>query len=359
MATEKSPPRNRVASRRPLDSIDSLRPSSLPPELGSLDMSWDDDPRSVGAIDLLQHSDLELDIDAGERTTAVPDVPIDQLVESTMAEADARELAEANRSPYPQGDSDRWHDEPTATANKKPEPARRGFEGAFDRQIHRERRGEPRQTQPAPARGVESEGRGSALPRFLGRSAEAVVSPPEPSAPSSRHSDGGILSAGLPPAARSMGGRTGPNSSRPPIPLEGRLSSPPTQRRTEVDDCRHQMKDRYATGDFSGALALAEALLEADSGDLEAQRFVTSCRDVLTQMLSSRIGPFDQIVELALTPEELRWLTLDHRAGFFLSLVDGSSTIDELLDISGMARLESLRILSALIEQRVLRLVPQ
>jgi hypothetical protein len=118
------------------------------------------------------------------------------------------------------------------------------------------------------------------------------------------------------------------------------------------------MKDRYATGDFSGALELAEALLNADTGDLEAQRFVTSCRDVLSQMLTSRIGSFQQTVEVALTPEELRWLTLDHRAGFFLSLVDGSSTIDELLDISGMARLESLRILSALIDQRVLRLVP-
>ena len=119
------------------------------------------------------------------------------------------------------------------------------------------------------------------------------------------------------------------------------------------------MKDRYATGDFSGALQLAETLLESDSGDLDAQRFATSCRDVLTQMLTSRVGSFDQVVEVVLTPEELRWLTLDHRAGFFLSLVDGILTIEELLDISGMARLESLRILSTLIDQKVLRLAPR
>jgi hypothetical protein len=120
---------------------------------------------------------------------------------------------------------------------------------------------------------------------------------------------------------------------------------------------RHEMKDRYATGDFSGALALAETLLEDDAGDLEAQRFATSCRDVLTQMLSSKIGSFQQVVERSLGTEEVRWLTLDHRAGFMLSLVDGSSTVDELLDISGMARLETLRILATLLDQRVLRLV--
>jgi hypothetical protein len=117
------------------------------------------------------------------------------------------------------------------------------------------------------------------------------------------------------------------------------------------------MKDLYATGDFSGALEISDTLLTADPGDLEAQRFSTSCRDVLTQMLQSRVGQLDQIVQVALSPEELRWLTLDHRAGFLLSLVDGAITLEELLDITGMAKLESLRILVRLLDQRVIRLV--
>jgi hypothetical protein len=39
-----------------------------------------------------------------------------------------------------------------------------------------------------------------------------------------------------------------------------------------------------------------------------------------------------------------------------LSMIDGASTIGELLDISGMPRLDALRILSHLLEQRVIRL---
>jgi hypothetical protein len=117
------------------------------------------------------------------------------------------------------------------------------------------------------------------------------------------------------------------------------------------------MKDLYATGDFSGALEISEALLSTDAGDLEAQRFSTSCRDVLTQMLQSRIGQLDQVVQVALSTEELRWLTLDHRAGFILSLVDGVLSVEELLDIAGMTKLESLRIFVHLLEQKVIRLV--
>ncbi len=40
-----------------------------------------------------------------------------------------------------------------------------------------------------------------------------------------------------------------------------------------------------------------------------------------------------------------------------LSLIDGSSTVEELLDISGMNRLDALRILYTLFDQRVIALV--
>lgn len=330
MATRKSTPPNRPVGRRPLDTIDSLRPSSLPPELGSLDMSWDDDPRSVGAIDLLQNADLDLDVDAGERTTAVPEIPIERLVQETMAEADARERSENTQ----QGSE--WNHRPD-------EPAPRD---ASNRHLG--------STQPAPSRQSSLRAEQYDSTADHGGAISATEQPPcLPLAPSSPSQQ----SASNPAIARSRGS-LGSISSRPPSAPEQRFSAPPTLRRSDADEMRNQMKDRYATGDFSGALALAENLVEADAGDLDAQRFATSCRDILTQMLTSRLGSFEQVVEVLLTPEELRWLTLDHRAGFFLSLVDGVLTIEELLDISGMARLESLRILATLIEQRVLRLAP-
>jgi hypothetical protein len=116
------------------------------------------------------------------------------------------------------------------------------------------------------------------------------------------------------------------------------------------------MKDRYATGDFSGALIIAEGILETSPYHGEALRCQERCTDVLSQMYLARLGSLAQIVRVALGGDEIRWLSLDHRAGFLLSLIDGDSSIETLLDISGMPRLEALRILYGLLDQRVIAL---
>jgi len=115
-----------------------------------------------------------------------------------------------------------------------------------------------------------------------------------------------------------------------------------------------EMKDRYAMGDFTGALVIAESVLEIEQSDAEALRYAESCRKVLTQMYAARLGALDRVVSVAVPADQIRWLSLDHRAGFLLSLVDGISTLEEILDISGMSRLEALRIMYTLLEQRVI-----
>ncbi len=117
-----------------------------------------------------------------------------------------------------------------------------------------------------------------------------------------------------------------------------------------------EMKDRYAMGDFTGALAVAESLLGVDPEDIDAQRYAKNCRDVLTQMYSARLGALTQRVSVVVPMDQIRWLSLDHRAGFVLSLIDGNCSIEELLDISGMTRLDALRILYTLFDQRVIGL---
>jgi hypothetical protein len=114
------------------------------------------------------------------------------------------------------------------------------------------------------------------------------------------------------------------------------------------------VQDRYAAGDYSGALMVAEGILQADPNNADAQRYVHSCRDVLTHMYTARLGPLDRVAKVAIPVDQIRWLSLDHRAGFLLSLVDGTSRIEEILDISGMPHLDALRILLTLLEQRVI-----
>ena len=88
----------------------------------------------------------------------------------------------------------------------------------------------------------------------------------------------------------------------------------------------------------------------------EARRCHDRCTDVLSQMYLARLGSLAQAVRVAVPNDQIRWLSLDHRAGFLLSLVDGHSTIEEILDISGMPRLDALRILYGLLDQRVIAL---
>jgi len=397
MAAKKSTPSNPAAGRRPLDSIDSLRPSSLPPELGSIDMSWDDDPASMSDLGLLTDSEFNLDPDADDRPTAIPSIPMDQLVKASMDAAEKKERRDAHeissRSKTPsvpvnQAALRKSVPPPAVSTSSSAPPTIPNLSAMKQDETptvdYRTRATGTRSgagaTQPAPARTLEEFGSPfEYVERPNVAAASAQPTPQSPvlgngfgrSGPSSGQPRGAISSrppvsprlrpSSAPPAAASQrhsrqvsSPLAAPGSAR----VQGRFTEAPPTARSEFDGYRQQMKDRYATGDFSGALQIAEALLAEDSGDLEAQRYSTSCRDVLTQMLLSRIGSVNAIVKVALSQEELRWLTLDHRAGFLLSLVDGALSVEELLDIAGMPKLESLRILANLLEQRVILLLP-
>jgi hypothetical protein len=121
-------------------------------------------------------------------------------------------------------------------------------------------------------------------------------------------------------------------------------------------DLGAEVAERYALGDFTGALRAAELWLGTDPENAEAKNYAASCREHLEQFYQSRLGSFDRVAQVDVEPSEIRWLGLDHRAGFFLSRVDGSTTVDELLDLSGMPRLEALATLVELLDMGAVRL---
>lgn len=137
------------------------------------------------------------------------------------------------------------------------------------------------------------------------------------------------------------------------IALVSRRSRPPG---SSVLDLSGEMLDRFALGDFSGALLAAEIVLGKDPKHAEARRCAASCRDRLSDMHLSRLGGATRIPRIAVAGSEVRWLGLDHRAGFLLSRVDGRSTIEELVDLSGMARHEALKVLVELVDAGALSL---
>jgi hypothetical protein len=307
----------------------SLRPTSAPPESAAqIDASWDDE--TVPGLD------LDDPLNEFDRVTAIPEMPSDLYVQRVM------ESAQDSRAPMPGS--------PTMPV-RAAEPEYFSFETAPP----------PGQRSPdssAPHTAVSSQNAPTTRPAPSSQPARSPGVPPFSPSPTGLEladlSFDSVTSIQVAPRVEPSASVHDPRD--PVIELSFEELTPPAHVIEHDSSPIGEMKDRYAMGDFSGALLIAEGILESHPEDLEAPRYAQSCRDVLTQMYSARLGSLDQVVTIAVPSDQIRWLTLDHRAGFLLSLVDGGSTVDQILDISGMTRLDALRIMFQLLDQRVISL---
>jgi hypothetical protein len=161
----------------------------------------------------------------------------------------------------------------------------------------------------------------------------------------------------LPPSTPST---SPPGGIGPPATIEAAVlgavkRSAPAPEITErtIEDPFAEMRERASLGDYTGALEMAELILAADPSSLEAAECAENCRSVLENMYAARLGPSDGVPVVVVPQAQMQWLSIDHRAGFVLSLIDGFSTLEMVIDVSGMQKLDALRILHALVQQRI------
>ena len=128
--------------------------------------------------------------------------------------------------------------------------------------------------------------------------------------------------------------------------LTGHMSSP--------DDPRlGEMRARLGAQDFTAALELADSILAGDPENLEAQECRLRSHVALEEVYLALIGSLEQIPRIVISAQEVCALSLDSRTGFLLSRIDGSSTLDTILAVSGMGRLETMRALFELVSRSV------
>ncbi|NLN63253.1 MAG: hypothetical protein GX146_10290 [Myxococcales bacterium] len=116
---------------------------------------------------------------------------------------------------------------------------------------------------------------------------------------------------------------------------------------------REQLKAKYNLGDFSGALDLANEILKDDPDNIEMLNYRETCRETLLRMYESRIGDMTRIPKLLVPANELMWRNLDPTTGFVLSRFDGMSSFEDVIDISGLPRFETCRIIAKLIQDGI------
>jgi hypothetical protein len=124
---------------------------------------------------------------------------------------------------------------------------------------------------------------------------------------------------------------------------------------TSLDQRAMEMHALLEAGNYSSALVLAESVLVSDpkhAGALECAEF---SRAALGDRYLENLGGRRAVPRVVMTPEEVRGAALDHRSGFLLSLIDGSMTIEEVLDVSSMPELDALRIMFELRMQGIIQ----
>ncbi len=103
------------------------------------------------------------------------------------------------------------------------------------------------------------------------------------------------------------------------------------------------------------AVAAIDLALAEDPNSALAQKLIHRNRDTIMSVFQGFLGNLDRQPSLARPLHELSSAPISPRAAFLLSRVDGSLTLDEILDVSGMPRLEAYRYLCQLFLRGILR----
>ena len=132
------------------------------------------------------------------------------------------------------------------------------------------------------------------------------------------------------------------------MPVERPTITPPFDPEAFARDSESKMRSRLPTNpspdEESGIQPVGMRALDLDEPGDE----MASTRPVPMVMMA--------VPSIAMSRGELARLTLDHRAGFILSHVDGVSDVETILDVSAMPAEEALRILGELVARRIVTL---
>lgn len=110
----------------------------------------------------------------------------------------------------------------------------------------------------------------------------------------------------------------------------------------------------HLDGEHENALFLLVSLLDLAPLHPEATTLSSDCRIALERECLSVVGSESAILVAAVSTEELKSFALDNVSGFLLSVIDGATNVESILDISGLPRLLALRHLRSLLDRGII-----
>jgi hypothetical protein len=126
-------------------------------------------------------------------------------------------------------------------------------------------------------------------------------------------------------------------------------SAAPEDGEPTIDQARRLSRE----GEHERALFLLTRLLELAPLHPEANALSTECRGALEKECLSAIGSESSVFVAAVSSDELKEYALDNVSGFLVSLLDGATSVEEVLDICALPRLLALRHLRGLVDRGI------
>jgi hypothetical protein len=109
------------------------------------------------------------------------------------------------------------------------------------------------------------------------------------------------------------------------------------------------------SSELERAVTAVDLALSEDPNSALAQKLIHRNRDTIMNAFQGFLGDLQRSPSLARPLHELGSAPISPRAAFLLSRVDGTLSLDEILDVSGMPRLEAYRYLCQLFLRGILR----
>jgi hypothetical protein len=117
-----------------------------------------------------------------------------------------------------------------------------------------------------------------------------------------------------------------------------------------ADPVMEEARGLLRGGRLVEGLDLLETVARNEPGRLEVQALVELVRAALLHTYRRNVGSGARVPRVRIPPEQVLKYNLPASAGFLLSLIDGRTSVDELLALSGMDPFEVLRGVSNLLD---------
>lgn len=128
-------------------------------------------------------------------------------------------------------------------------------------------------------------------------------------------------------------------------------AAPPSKVKT--DPLVSELRKNFNARDYDAALVLAHKIIRDRPGDLEAGVCAEECRTALEEVKIFSTASLKRVPAVELPPDKLLGRGLNHKAGFLLSLIDGTSNVELILDLCAMPREEALKALYDLVQDGI------